>query len=80
MAMAKMVEAVGESKRGWDEAVRNAVAAAADVVPNVTGIEVCSMTASVENGVISRYQARVRVTFVPERRPERPRPRCPLCG
>lgn len=63
-SVVKVLELVGESERDWDDAVRNAVAEAAKTVRNITGIEVCNMTANVRDGRISEYRANVKVAFV----------------
>ncbi len=67
----KVLELVGESEKSWEEAVKNAVAEAAKTVRGITGVEVCNMTANVQNGDISRYKANVKVAFVVES--DRPR-------
>ncbi|HHY98138.1 MAG TPA: dodecin domain-containing protein [Firmicutes bacterium] len=63
MAVVKIIELLGESPNSWDEAVRNAVSEASKTVRNITGVEVTNMTASVENGRISKYKADVQVAF-----------------
>ncbi len=59
----KVLELVGESTNNWEDAVRSAVQEAARTVRNITGVEVCNMTANVQNGQIVEYKANVKVAF-----------------
>lgn len=61
--VARVVEFVGNSPRGWQEAVQSALAEAAKNVEHITGLEVCNMTASVEGGKIVNYKADVKIVF-----------------
>lgn len=70
-AVVKVLELVGESEKSWEDAVKSAVAEAAKTVRGITGVEVCNMTANVQDGNISRYKANVKVAFLVE--PDRPR-------
>ncbi|MBS3900411.1 MAG: dodecin domain-containing protein [Dethiobacter sp.] len=63
MAVAKIIELVGESNKGWEDAVQRAVADAAKTVENITGVEVCNMTANIDHGRISEYKVNVKVAF-----------------
>jgi len=63
MSVAKVIELVGESRKSWDDAVRNAVADAAKTVQNISGVEVYNMTANIENGQIVEYKANVKLAF-----------------
>ena len=64
MTVVKVLELVGESKEGWQEAAENAVREAARTVDHITGVEVYNMTANVEDGRIVEYKANVKVAFV----------------
>ena len=59
----KVVELVGESPNSWDEAVANAVEAAAKTIDHISGVEVCNLTANVENGRITEYKVNVKLAF-----------------
>lgn len=60
----KVLELVGESERDWTDAVQSAVAEASRTVRNITGVEVCNMTANVGNGgEIKKYKANVKIAF-----------------
>ncbi|MBS4007972.1 MAG: dodecin domain-containing protein [Clostridium sp.] len=63
MAVAKIIELVGESNKGWEDAVQRAVADASKTVENITGVEVCNMTANIDDGRISEYKVNVKVAF-----------------
>lgn len=62
----KVVELVGSSPQSFSDAVRNAVSTASKSIRNITGVDVLSSNASVENGQISMYKVQVKVAFVVE--------------
>jgi flavin-binding protein dodecin len=59
----KVVELVGSSRSSFSDAVRNAVSTASQTI-NITGVDVLSSNASVENGEISLYKVQVKIAFV----------------
>lgn len=65
MAVVKVIELVGESKQGWEDAVRQAVKQASKTVRNISGVEVLNWTANVDptDGSIVEYKADVQVAF-----------------
>jgi dodecin len=63
MSVVKVIELVGESSSGWEDAVKNAVFDASKTVDNITGVEIYNMTANVDNGKISEYKVNVKVAF-----------------
>ena len=60
----KVIELVGSSPSSFSDAVRNAVATAARTLRNITGVDVLSSNATVENGEISLYKVQVKIAFV----------------
>jgi flavin-binding protein dodecin len=60
----KIVELVGSSPSSFSDAVRNAVSTASKTIRNITGVDVLSSNASVENGEISLYKVQVKVAFL----------------
>jgi flavin-binding protein dodecin len=60
----KVIELVGSSPASFSDAVRNAVAIASQTVRNITGVDVLSSNATVENGEISLYKVQVKIAFV----------------
>ena len=61
--VAKVVELVGSSDKGWSEAADAAVKTASKSIKNITGVEVIAMTAQVKDGSISTFKATVKVAF-----------------
>ena len=61
--VAKVIELVGSSEEGWEDAARVAVKTAAKTLHGITGVEVTSMTAKVENGKIVSYKTSVKIAF-----------------
>ena len=62
----KIIELVGSSPNSFSEAVRNAVSTASKTLRNITGVDVISSNATVENGQISLYKVQVKIAFVLE--------------
>src|SRR5690606_21563017 len=50
MTTIKVLELVGESPNSWDEAVANAVADASKTIEQISGVEVCNLSANVAGG------------------------------
>jgi len=67
MPVVKIVELIGSSPEGWEEAVENAVKEAAKTIKNIRGVHVKRCTARVEDNKIVEYRADVKVAFVVER-------------
>lgn len=65
-ATIKVLELVGVSERGFDEAAQNAVQEAAKTVRNIHGVDVIRNTAKVRDGKIYEYHCNVKVAFVVE--------------
>jgi flavin-binding protein dodecin len=63
----KVIELIGSSPNGWDDAAANAVKEAARTVRNIKGIELKRCSAKVEKGKIIEYRAVVKVGFDVER-------------
>lgn len=61
--VAKVIELVGTSEKSWDDAAEAAVKAASRTLHGITGIEVVSMTAKVEDGEIVSYKTTVKIAF-----------------
>ena len=67
MSVAKVVELIGSSPKSWEEAVANAVEAAAQTLRNIKGVDVRRWTAKVEGNRIVEYRAVVKIAFIVER-------------
>jgi flavin-binding protein dodecin len=63
MSTAKIIELVGSSPNGWEEAARNAVAEAAETLQGLHGVEVTSWTGTIEGTQIVSYKATVKIAF-----------------
>lgn len=67
MAVIKVIEAIGTSEKSWEDAVSHAVEEAGKTVRNITGVDVLSFKAEIENGKIKTYKANVKIAFRVER-------------
>ncbi len=68
MTVTKVIEVIGSSESGSDDAVREALAAAQRSIRGITSVEVCEVTCSVEDGTIARWEALVKIYFPVEPR------------
>ena len=59
----KVIEIIGVSDKSWEDAVAMAVEKTSDTVKGITGVEVTSFTAKVEDGKVKRYQAACKIAF-----------------
>jgi len=66
-SVVKVIELIGSSSKGWDDAAANAVKEAAKTVRNIKGIELKRCSAKVEQDKIVEYRAVVKVAFDVER-------------
>jgi len=67
MPVVKIIELIGSSPDGWNEATQNAVTEAAKTVKNIKGVHVKRCTAKVEDNKIVEYNANVKIAFIVER-------------
>lgn len=63
MTVVKVIEIIGVSEKGWEDAVREGVRKASETVENITGVEVLNVTARVKNGELTLYKANLKVAF-----------------
>jgi dodecin len=63
-AVVKVIELVGSSPSSFSDAVRSAVTTASKTIRNITGVDVLSSTATVENGEINLYKVQVKIAFL----------------
>jgi len=59
----KVIEIIGSSSRSWDDAATNAVAKASKTLEDLRIAEVISMDMKVENGKVSAYRTKLRLSF-----------------
>jgi flavin-binding protein dodecin len=63
VAVIKVIELVGQSKKGWDAAVKSAVAEAAKTIRHISGVEVLNWTGNVVDGEVVEYKVNVKIAF-----------------
>ena len=68
MTVTKVIEVIGSSETGSDDAVREALAAAQRSIRGITSVEVNEVTCVVEDGAIARWEALVKIYFPVEPR------------
>ncbi|MGC1131176.1 MAG: dodecin family protein [Nitrososphaeraceae archaeon] len=63
--VAKVVELIGNSDKGWEDAARAAVDEARKTIHGITGIEVTDMTAKIDpnTGKIIEYHTTIKIAF-----------------
>ncbi len=59
----KIIELVGTSDTSWEEAVKTAVETAGESLRDLRIAEVTRLDVVVENGKVTRYRARVNLSF-----------------
>jgi flavin-binding protein dodecin len=68
MAVVKIIELIGSSSKGWEDATKNALVEAAKTIKNIKSVYVKRCNAKVENNKIVEYRAVVKIAFVVERK------------
>jgi dodecin len=63
--IAKIIEVVGSSERGWSEAAQAALNEAKKTISGITGLEVVDKTAKVDpaTGRVTEYRVGVKIAF-----------------
>ncbi|HZA69614.1 MAG TPA: dodecin family protein [Nitrososphaeraceae archaeon] len=63
--IAKVIEIIGSSDKGWEDAAQVAVDEARKTLHGIHGIEVTDMTVTVDEGTgkISKYRSSIKVAF-----------------
>ena len=63
--VAKVIELVGSSEKGWTEAAQAALEEAKKTIKDITGLEVNDITASVDpnTNTIKEYKVGVKIAF-----------------
>lgn len=59
----RMIELVGSSPNGSDDAIRNALAKAAETVKPIDGFQVVETRGHVVDGKVAHFQAALKVGF-----------------
>lgn len=66
MAIARVTKITASSPINFQDSVETGLARAATTLRNITGLEIMSQKAKVENGKIVEYRTTMEVTFVLE--------------
>jgi hypothetical protein len=64
----KVIEIMGDSEKGWEQAAQEAVTDAAKTVKNIRSVWIKDHAATVEGGKIKRYRVTCKITFEVENR------------
>jgi dodecin len=66
--VAKIIEIIGSSQSGWEEAAQVAIDEARKTIHGIHGVEITDMTAKVDpnTGKITEYRAAVKISFAVE--------------
>ncbi len=64
MPIVKVIELVGSSPKGLQDAVENAVKEAAKTIRNLRGVDVLGWTAKIDGNKIVEYRANVKISFL----------------
>lgn len=59
----KIVELVGSSPSGIEDAIQNAIGRASSTIDNIRWFEVTDTRGHVENGKVAHYQVTIKVGF-----------------
>ncbi len=63
MPVGKVVELVGTSERGFEDAINEAVRRSAKTLRNLRGIDVVGQKALVKNGKVVEYRVNLKLSF-----------------
>ena len=64
MAVARITEISSTSKKSFEDAVENGIERASETLRNVTGAWIQDQEVVVENGKVSDYRVKLKVTFI----------------
>jgi flavin-binding protein dodecin len=67
MSVLKVIEIMGDSSKGWEDAAAEAVTEAARTVKHIRSVWVQDHSATVKNGKIDRYRVTCKITFEVEK-------------
>ncbi|MCH9008332.1 MAG: dodecin family protein [Calditrichaeota bacterium] len=66
MAVARVTVITASSTQGFQAAFQEGITRATDTLRNITGAEIVSQKAKIENGKISEYRVQMSITFILE--------------
>ncbi len=64
MPVASVTEIVASSPLGWEEAMAEGLSRASRTLRNITGVEVISQKARIENGQVLEFRITLKINFI----------------
>ncbi len=64
MSIAKTIEVTASSEKGFEDAIKQGIAKAAETLENITGAWVMDQSVKVKKGKITEYGVRMKLTFI----------------
>ena len=64
MSVAKTIEVTASSEKGFEDAIKQGVAKAAETLENITGAWVMDQSVKVKKGKVTEYTVRMKLTFI----------------
>lgn len=64
MAVAVVTELIAGSRESWEDAARRGFDRARQTLRNITGVEVVSQKAKVDDGEIREFRVTLKITFI----------------
>ena len=64
MSVAKVTEITSTSNKSFEDAVENGIERASKTLKNISGAWVADQSVTVEDGKITGYQVRMKITFI----------------
>ena len=59
----KVIEVIGVSQQSFEDAIDQAVAKASESIKGISGVEVQSLNAKVDDGKVVQYRAALKLAF-----------------
>ena len=63
LPVGKVIELVGTSERGFEDAINEAVRRSSKTIRNVRGVDVVGQKAIVKNGKVVEYRVNLKLSF-----------------
>jgi dodecin len=64
MSIAKTIEVSATSEKGFEDAIKQGVAKAAETLENITGAWVMDQSVKVKKGKVVEFEVRMKLTFI----------------
>jgi dodecin len=63
MPVGKIIELVGTSSRGFEDAINEAVRRSSKTIKNIRGVDVVGQKAIVKDGKVTEYRVNLKLSF-----------------